>query len=284
MPTVSEALGIWIEDLFPDNSGLRVKARDCLYSGHSPFQRIAVFDTQAFGKMLCLDGTIALTEFDEATYSEHLAHPALAAHPAPKRVLVVGGGDGGVAREILRHKPVERVTVVEIDLQVIETAERFFPGCAAALKDPRCELVIDDAHRWLKGVTQLFDVIIVDGTVLANTASDAFHGKSFADTVLARLAPGGILVAPIGSPRFEDDDCRTSLRTLAGRFKNPRAYVMSLPSFPGGQWAVAWCSDTQDPTQLRADLPVGLRSWHPALQPALFVLPRETSQGLGLAD
>jgi spermidine synthase len=281
MPSVSEALGIWIEDLFADQAGLRVKARDCLYAAHSPFQRIAVFDTQAFGKVLCLGGTIALTELDEPTYSEHLVHPALAVHPAPKRVLVIGGGDGGVARECLRHAIVERVTVVEIDLQVVEISERFFPGCASALKDPRCELVIDDAHRWLKGSIDRFDVIIVDASEFANSAGDAFHGVSFADAVLARLNPGGILVAPLGSPVFEADACRDSLRTLATRFPHPHPYLMSLPSFPGGQWAVAWCSATLSPSApLRSGLPTDLKAWSPALQPALFTLPGLAAKAL----
>ena len=287
MPSVSEALGIWIEDLFADQAGLRVKARDCLYSAHSPFQRISVFDTQAFGKVLCLGGTIALTELDEPTYSEHLVHPALAVHPSPKRVLVIGGGDGGVARECLRHACVERVTVVEIDLQVVDICERFFPSCASSLKDPRCELVIDDAHRWLKGATDCFDVIIVDASEFANAAGDAFHGLSFADALLARLVPGGILVAPLGSPVFEADACRDSLRNLGTRFPKPRPYLMSLPSFPGGQWAVAWCSDTLSPdAPLRAGLPTEFKAWSPELQPALFALPGLAARALnsGMAN
>jgi spermidine synthase len=280
----NESLDLWIEDLFAGQVGLRLRLRDCLFSATSPFQRIAVYDSLAFGRVLTLGGAIAVTDFDEAIYSECLAHPALAAMPTAKRVLIIGGGDGGVAREALRYA-VERVTVVEIDKQVVETCAKFFPNAASSLKDKRVELVIDDAHRWLKGVKQPYDVIIVDAAELVNPASDAFHSVTFAQAVFGALAPDGVLVAPLGSPMHASEHCRGMLRQLADKFPRPQVYAFPLPSQPAGELAVAWSSQRHQPTaaaQAKAAWHGDLKSWYPALTPALFTLPRQTQQRLGI--
>jgi spermidine synthase len=282
---VDENLNLWLEDLYGDQAGIRIRLRECLYSATSPFQRIAVYDSVAFGKVLTLGGAIALTDFDEALYSECLVHPALSVMPSAKRVLILGGGDGGVAREALRYPGVERVTVVEIDRQVVDVCKQHFPRAASCFADKRVELVIDDAHRFLRDRDERWDVVIVDAAELTNTASDAFHAVSFADLVFGRLKEGGILVAPLGCPTFDADHCRSTLRTLAVKFPNPRVYLMTIPSFPGGQWAVAWCSVAARPDLVAATAAVSadLRCWHPGLQTGMFALPRNVQQQLGLA-
>ncbi len=280
----SESLDLWIEDLYAGQVGLRLRLRDCLFSATSPFQRIAVYDSLSFGRVLTLGGSIAITDYDEALYSESLAHPALAVMPDAKRVLIIGGGDGGVCREVLRYG-VERVTVVEIDKQVVEACERFFPGAARSLKDPRVELVIDDAHRWLAGVRDKYDVIVVDAAELVDPASDAFHSVTFAQTLFATLSPDGIIVAPLGSPIHASEHCRTNLRQFGEKFAKPAVYVFDLPSQPSGQIAVAWCSAKHVPTAVPKAMPwhSELKCWYPGLQPALFTLPRNVERQLGLA-
>jgi len=282
---VDESLNLWLEDLYGGQVGIRLRLRECLYSLTSPFQRIAVYDSLAFGKVLTLGGAIALTDFDEALYSECLVHPALSVMPAAKRVLILGGGDGGVAREALRYPQVERVTVVEIDRQVVETCRVHFPRAATCLSDSRVELVIDDAHRFLRDCNEQWDVVIVDAAELSNSASDAFHNVTFADEVFSRLRDGGILIAPLGCPTFDTDDCRSTLRTLTVKFPLPHVYLMTIPSFPGGQWAVAWCSTSTTPqtVQMRSPQLEQLRCWHPDLQAGMFVLPRNVQSLLGLA-
>jgi spermidine synthase len=178
----NESLNLWLEDLYGDQAGLKLKLRECLHSSTSPFQRIAVFDSHAFGKVLTLGGAIALTDFDEALYSECLVHPSLSVSKSAEHVLILGGGDGGVTREVLRYPAVKRVTVVEIDREVVEVCRTFFPTAASCLNDPRVELVIDDAHRYLRDCPHQFDVIVVDACELTNTASDAFHVLTFADS------------------------------------------------------------------------------------------------------
>lgn len=279
-----EMLNLWLEDLYGGEVGIRLRLRECLFSATSPFQRIAVYDSVPFGKVLTLGGAIALSDFDEALYSECLVHPALSVAPEARRVLILGGGDGGVAREVLRHPQIQRVTVVEIDRQVVDTCRVHFPRAASCLEDPRVELVIDDAHRFLRDRAEQFDVVIVDAAELTDTASDAFHHVTFAELVLQRLRPGGILVAPLGCPTFDADHCRATLRTLTTRFPTPQVYLMNIPSFPGGQWAVAFCSTAASPTLTReVGFPLDqLRCWHPGLQAGMFALPKQVQAALGL--
>ncbi len=273
-------LNLWLEDLFSNETGIKIRVRECLHSSTSSFQRIAVFDTVSFGRVLTLGGSIALTEKDEPVYSEMLVHPALAVDGDPRRVLILGGGDGGVAREVLRYPNIEKVTVVEIDKQVVEVCAKHFPTCAASLKDPRVDVVYDDAHRWLRSNQAKYDVVIVDGADLVNTPSDAFFAESFASSVFRALDDDGILVMPLGDPDFETDLCRSTLRVLSERFPKPYLYLLHQPSLPGGDWAVAWCSAKRNPFTTAHD-PVGaagLTSWHQGIQSALFALPRHVQR------
>jgi len=278
-----ESLHLWLEDLHGDQVGLKLRLRECLSATTSPFQRIAVYDSVAFGRVLTLGGDIALTDFDEAIYSEALVHPALQCFPEAKRVLILGGGDGGVAREVLRYD-VQTVTVVEIDKQVVEACATWFPTAARGLKDKRVELVIDDAHRFLRDCKQPYDVIIVDACELVNPASDAFHELPFAKAVFRCLVTGGVLVAPLGGPVFAAEACRATLRKAAEGFAAPQVYLTGLPSLPGGQLAVAWCSEGREPLAKLAQAPfvAALKSWHPALQAAQFALPKQIRAQLGL--
>jgi spermidine synthase len=274
-------LNLWLEDLFNDQTGIKVRVRDVLHAENTPFQRIAVYDTTAFGRVLTLGGSIAITDHDEAIYSEMLVHPALSTLKNPERVLVLGGGDGGVAREVLRHPSVQQVTVVEIDRQVVEVCRRWFPDAAKAYEDPRVKLVIDDAHRWLAACQEHYDAIIVDAVELADSASDDFYDRTFADTVFARLKQGGVLISPLGDPVFEPDLCRSALRKLKGRLAS-HTYLMAVPSYPGSVWAVAWCGAGDHTTVVSVpDQVEQLMAWTPELQQAMFVLPKDIARHLG---
>jgi spermidine synthase len=277
-------LNLWLHDLFNGETGITMRVRDCLHSSTSPFQRLAVYDTEAFGRVLTLGGSIALTEKDEPVYSELLVHPALAVDGDPRRVLILGGGDGGVAREVLRYPNIEQVTVVEIDRQVVEVCAKHFPASAIGLRDPRIKLIYDDAHRWLRANQERYDVVIIDGCELINAPSEAFYQETFASAVMRALDEDGILVAPLGDPDFETDLCRGTMRVLTERFPTPHVYQMSMPSLPGGEWAVAWCSAKRTPFNVTRE-PTGaatLQCWHKDLQPALFALPRQVQRLLGL--
>ena len=278
--SATDNLRLRLEDLFHGQAGITVAVKECLHSAVSPFQRIAVYDTPAFGRILTLGGDISITELDEAMYSEMMVHPAISTVEEMRHVLVLGGGDGGIVREVLRYEQVERVTVVEIDRMVIDVAAHWFPKAAASLKDPRVEVVIDDAHRYLRDHTGQFDAIIIDACELANAPSDAFHQESFSAVVLNRLDPKGVLVAPLGNPMFESEICRTTLRRLQERF-DPQVFQIHLPSLPCGTWAVATCGVARDAAPVH--LPTGkLTAWHPGLDEGLFELPLNVRASLGL--
>lgn len=283
MSLSSESLNLWLETLHGDQVGVKLRLRECLASATSPFQRIAVYDSLPFGRVLTLGGEIAITDGDEAIYSESLAHSAMQAFPEAKRVLILGGGDGGVAREVLRYG-VEQVTVVEIDRQVVDICAKWFPTAAKGLEDRRVQLVIDDAHRYLRDCQQQFDVVIVDACELVNPASDAFHTLPFASSVFRCLVKGGVLVAPLGCPAFAAEGCRATLGKLRERFPKTQVFMTHLPSLPAGQLAVAWSSEGREPVARLADAPfvARLASCTPQVQAAQFHLPRQVRVQLGL--
>jgi len=279
----NETLNLWLETLYGNQVGVKLRLRECLASATSPFQRIAVYDSLTFGRVLTLGGEIAITDADESIYSESLAHTAMQAVSEAKRVLILGGGDGGVAREVLRYA-VDHVTVVEIDRQVIEICAKWFPTAAKGLEDKRVQVVIDDAHRYLRDCQQHFDVVIVDACELVNPASDAFNTVPFASSVFRCLGKGGVLVAPLGCPAFAAESCRATLGTLRERFPKTQVFMTHLPSLPAGQLAVAWSSETREPIATLANAPfvASLTSWTPQVQAAQFQLPRQVRAQLGL--
>lgn len=280
----TDSLHLWLEESWNDQVALRLRLRACLYDQTSPFQRIAVYDSYALGRILALGGAVVLTEADEAIYSEGLAHPAMACHPAPKQVLILGGGDGGVCREVCRYAGVESVTVVEIDEAVVDAVREHFPACGPAFDDPRVELVIDDAHRFLEAVEETYDLIIVDADQLHDPAATLVQRMPLAEAIKRRLAPDGILVAPLGIPAFNGSACRASLATLRSRFDTVAVYQFTTPSMVGQQWAVGWCSLEREPELVDPAPTISgdLSYWDPQIQASLFALPKHRREQLGL--
>lgn len=275
---MSEHLHLWIENTWGADAAFRLRLRSCLHSQTTPFQRIEVFDSLQWGKILALGGEMALTSIGEAMASEGLVHPALCCHPSPKRVLILGGGDGAVAREVLRHPEVESVTVVEIDAEVVAVSKRFFPACAKSLEDPRVTLVIDDAHRFVSKGKDLFDIIIIDATELHSPSRDQVQPQSFTGMLAGRLAGDGILIAPLGAPAFEALTCQAHLKELSSRFPTVLPFVVQAPDLPGGGWAVAWASRKGKPTPVRSLK--NLRWWNAATHQAAFALPSWVEEAL----
>lgn len=284
---IDEGSNLWVEESHGDQVILRIRLKGCEHAETTPFQRIEVFDSHAFGKILRLGNQLVLSDADAAIYSEGLVLPALASHPDPSRVLILGGGDGGVATAALEYPGVEQVTVVELDQQVVEASRRFFPRVHRGLNDERCSLIIDDAHRFLENATDSWDIIVIDGTELHNPASDAVQHHAFASLAAQHLAPGGILVAPLGSPVHQAERCREQLASATQVFSKCRVYLLNVPSLAGGNWCVAWCTANEelDPLDLQVEREaIGdtLTYWEPTLQKRLFTLPKPTRNSLGL--
>jgi spermidine synthase len=237
----SGSSSLWIEDLVDGVAGIVLKARHADYCGASPFQKIEVFDTYAYGRVLMLAGTIVLTEKDEHVYSEMIAHPALLAHPRPRGVCIIGGGDGGCLRETLKHDVVEEVTVAEIDAQVRQTVETYFAGLAGGFADRRVTVAIADGRAFLDAARVKYDVIIVDsydpGGPVASLETADFHRL-----VAARLLDDGIAVFQTDAPLLRPDVLRRTLDNTAPLFGERSVYLCTLPWFPGSVCSFCACA------------------------------------------
>lgn len=235
---------LWIQNLIHGISGLTIRAKHPVFCDASPFQKIEVFDTYSFGMVLCLGGTIVLTESDSFAYHEMIVHPAMLMHKAPERVCIIGGGDGGCLTEVLKHDSVKSVVIVEIDTMVKDTVERFFPVQAQSFKDSRIQVVIDDGYQYLNNHEQPFDIIIVDsydpcGPVQSLETAD-FHRL-----VSLRLTQDGIAVFQTDSPIIKGDFVRNTIESVSPFFQFKKPYICTMRSFPEGVCSFLLCTHNQ---------------------------------------
>ncbi len=237
------------ENQSPD---LRISCRvkKVLHQERSEFQEIAVYDTGQYGRLLALDDVIMTTDRDEFVYHEMMAHVPLVTHPNPKRVLVIGGGDGGVVREVIKH-PVEEVHLCEIDGRVIEVCKEYFPAISAGYKDPRVRIHVADGIEFVRQRKGQFDVIIVDSTDPVGPAEGLFR-EEFYRSVSKALAPEGLFVGQTESPFFNGDLIKSIHEGLNRIFPVVRLYLANIPTYPGGLWSISMGSKQADP--LSADL------------------------------
>lgn len=220
-------------------SGITFGVDDVLYSRQSPFQHIQVLESDAFGKVLTLDGLVMMTERDEFVYHEMIAHPALVLHPHPRNVLVVGGGDGGTVRELLRHDEVQHVDLVEIDAQVVEVSRKYFPSVATSFDDRRLITHIRDGIEFIRSADpQIYDLVIVDSTDPVGFAEGLFGEDFYADCERV-LREHGMLITQSESP-FDDAFQSTvqRARQVLGRlFERTHVYLAHIPTYPMGTWS-----------------------------------------------
>ncbi|MEN3185519.1 MAG: polyamine aminopropyltransferase [Atribacterota bacterium] len=248
--------------------GLRV--RETIFVGKSRFQEIAVVDTYLYGKVLLLDGIVQLSEKDEFMYHEMLVHPAMVTHPEPKRVFIIGGGDGGAAREVLKH-PVEEVVMVDIDEEVIEVCRKFFPNLAP-WNDPRLKVIVDDATRYITTASQ-FDVIIMDSTdPFPRGVAEPLFSPQFFEEVYQHLTASGVFVSQMEPPFFEEERVEKLWRYLRC-FPILRLYWGMVPTYPGGVWSYIFASKKEDPVGVERNLPFPTRYYSSKIHQAAFVLP-----------
>jgi len=225
---------------YPRGYGVGFKVKRKLYEGKSRFQRIGVYETEGFGRMLVLDGTIQLVEDGEASYHEPLVHPALLAHPRPRDVLVVGGGDGGALREVLRHPEVERAVMVELDEEVLRVSVELLNVGKGVLErvlggeEPRAELRVESGADYVKGKEATFDAIVVDSTDPVGPAAVLFSDTFFGDAYRALKNPG-IYVTQAGSVYLFTDELLTAYHRMKRTFDRVYAY-----SFPVIGYASPW--------------------------------------------
>ncbi len=251
-----------------------------LYDSATDHQRLRLFENETFGRVLTLDDVVQVTTGDEFIYHEMMAHVPILAHGAARRVLIVGGGDGGLAREVLRHPGVEHVTMVEIDAGVVAFCKAFLPTVSAgAFDDPRLALVIDDGAAFVARAGDSFDVILVDSTDPVGPGEVLFT-ETFYGRAKRRLAPGGILVTQNGVPFLQGAELATTMRAFRALFADATCYLATVPTYAGGPMALGWGSDgtaraTPVPELARRMAAAGLalRYYTPEVHAAAFALP-----------
>lgn len=233
----------WIDETLHSGFRIRLKADRVLFDSQTEHQHLIVFENPTFGRMLMLDGVIQLAELDEFIYHEMMAHVPLIAHGRPRRVLIVGGGDGGVLREALKHETVEQATLCEIDRAVIDLARTHFPAVSdGAFDDPRAEVVIADGTRFVAETEQRFDVILVDSTDPIGPGAALFTPEFYADCRRA-LAEGGVLVTQNGLPFVQGPELARSVAHFRELFADAWAYLATTPTYVGGPMSFGWASD-----------------------------------------
>jgi len=261
------------------SSGIFFEFDCCLHRENSAYQKIEVINNSHFGHILFLDGLVQTTEKDEFFYHEMLTHPALITHPDPQKVLVIGGGDGGVLKEVLRY-PIEKAQLVEIDPQVIEVSMKYFPWLKSCTKDRRVQIVNADGKIFLQNSDQTFDVILVDSSEPVGP-SVSLHEETFYQALKARLAAHGVACLQLGSPFYHLEAIIKTNAVLNGLFKIARLYTAPVPTYPGGLWCYSFLSDKLNPLAIKRNPPVGLKYFSQDIHKAAFALPNFLKEKLG---
>ncbi len=243
-------------------------------------QDLVIFETPAFGRVLALDGVVQTTEKDEFAYHEMLAHVPLFAHGDVSRVLIIGGGDGGTLREVLRHD-VDRAVLVDIDRRVIDLCRAHMPSLSeGAFNDPRGRVVIADGAKYVAESRETFDAVIVDSTDPAGPGEGLFSERFYCDCK-ALLEPGGVLATQSGVPYLQGDEAKATVRRLGANFTEAMLYLTAVPSYVGGFMALGFATDDAAlkdvPPDVLAgrfsDASIGTRYYTPEMHKAAFVLP-----------
>lgn len=266
---------MWLKEMQLEDVAMTYKIKETLVRKQTKYQDLAIVDTEAFGRMLVLDGIVQTTIRDEFVYHEMITHIPLFTHLNPQNILVVGGGDGGAIREILKHPSVKRVVLCEIDEAVIEECRKYLPEISCGLEDPRCEIFVGDGIKFVKGNKNEFDVIIVDSTDPFSIAEGLFGGNFYED-ISEALTPNGIFVAQTETPFFLPDTVKKVFNDAKAIFPITKMFMAAIPTYPGGYWSFTIGSKTCDPTKVDiTQIPeLDTKYYTPEIHLASFVLPK----------
>lgn len=265
---------LWFTEKQTPAVGITCKVLHSLAEEQTQFQHMAILETEQFGRMLVLDGMVQTTETDEFVYHEMIAHVALSTHPNPKRVAVIGGGDGGTIREVLRHPAVEEAVLIEIDGRVVEACREHLPTISGALADERVQVLIDDGVQHIRDATGDYDVVLIDSTEPVGSAVGLFSPEFYMD-VRGSLREDGIMVAQTESPFFNQDLIRRTQAGIKAAFPLTRLYLAAVPTYPSGLWSFTVGSLRHDPLAVAADkiTVTNTRYYSPTMHFAAFQLP-----------
>lgn len=235
------------KEITPAGFGIAIKIKEVLFSEQSPFQKVEILDSDsALGKILTLDDLMMTTEGDEHFYHEMISHIPMMNHKAPKSVLVIGGGDGGTVREVLKHDTVEKVVLCEIDGMVIDVCKKHLPTIAGELDNPKVEVLVEDAIEYIKNKENEFDIVLIDSTDPMGPGEGLFT-EEFYTNVKKSLRKGGIVAAQSESPVVNKEEIKKMYTLLKKVFPITSTFTSPIPTYPGGYWAWAFCSEEVEP-------------------------------------
>jgi len=270
----------WLTETAFGGARLSFEVARVLHQEHSAQQRVDLIENPMFGKVLMLDGATQLTSADEFIYHEMMAHVPILAHGAARDIMIIGGGDCGLAEEVLKHRGVADLTQVELDAAVVEFARTHFSEInAAVFSDNRFHLEIGDGAAFVAGTSRRFDIILVDSTDPIGAGASLFT-EAFYHYLRRCLKAGGIVVTQSGVPFMQREEFTTSMRNLSRAFAIASCYVVAVPTYFGGHMALGWASMDRKPLDVSLDTLTGrvgdldTRYYTPEVHLAAFALPR----------
>ena len=267
---------LWLTEKQTENLSMSCRIRETLFVGQSEYQKVVVADSFEFGRMLVLDDVFQTSIFDEFVYHEMIAHVPLFTHPAPKKVLVIGGGDGGAVREVVRNEAVESVEMVEIDGMVVEASKEYLPEISHTMRNghPKLKLMIGDGIAHMNAVENHYDVILVDCSDPIGPGEGLFSREFYQDVYKA-LKPDGLFVQQTESPFYHQPLIRRIYRDISDLFPIAKMYLANIPLYPGGVHSFTMGSKQVDPVScaLPGQMPFDTRYYNLALHRSCFSLP-----------
>lgn len=268
-------MDMWLREGQIEDAVMTYKVKETLVRKKTKYQDLCIVDTYALGRMLTLDGIVQTTIKDEYVYHEMITHIPLFTHKNPKKVLVVGGGDGGTVREILKHPSVEKVVLCEIDEDVIKECKKFLPEISCGLSDPKCEIFIGDGIKYVHEHKNEFDVIIVDSTDPFGAAEGLFGG-SFYKEISECLTQDGIFIAQTETPFYLPDTVKRVYDDAKAVFPITKLFMAGIPTYPSGFWSFTIGSKKYDPetADLSNTIDIDTKYYTKQLHKACFVLPK----------
>lgn len=263
----------FVKEMQLENSAMTYKINEIIFEKNTKFQNLKIVDSIDFGRMLLLDGIVQTTVNDEWIYHEVITHIPVFSHPNPKKVLVVGGGDGGAIRELLRHDTIDKVVLCEIDEDVINASIKYLPEISCELNNPRCEIFIGDGIKYVHEHKNEFDIIIVDSTDPFGFAEGLFGG-SFYNEIFNALKEDGIFIAQTESPFFFPDIVSKVVNDSKKVFTHTKLFMAGIPTYPGGYWSFTVGSKKYDPTiRQKRNLNFKTKYYTEDLHSSCFILP-----------
>ncbi|MBQ1469456.1 MAG: polyamine aminopropyltransferase [Schwartzia sp.] len=272
-------MDLWFTENHTENVRFSIKVDKQLYTGQSEFQRIDIFDSEEFGRVLALDGYVMLTEKDEFMYHEMIVHVPMCVHPNPRKILVIGGGDGGTVRELVKYSSVESVDLVEIDEDVVTACKEYLPQTAGMLEDPRVNTHFEDGLKFIRHHENEYDLIIVDSTDPFGPGEGLFTREFYGNCYKA-LTDDGIMVNQHESPFYANDAyaMQRAHKQIVNSFPIARVYQAHIPTYPSGHWLFGFASKKYHPYhdvdfEKWKKLGLKLKYYNTNLHSASFALP-----------